>query len=345
MRRQKVQRLLISDPTGILYLTGILLNPMERLCVLAVPQTGECVLHLDKIMEIPQSGITAVRSNQLAQGVAQLAAQIPNGTALCVDDGFPARVLVPLLNLCKGGSVCLAEGCLDAVRACKDPWEQQRMREAAQVADTVMEQAIGFLREGITERQVSDFICRCFREKGCHCSNVFIVAFGANAGDPHHVASETAVLHPGDCVMMDIGCEKAQYWSDLTRTVYYKNVDAAQQHLYNTVLRANCAAEALVRPGVPLRALDAAARSIIEKEGLGAGFTHRLGHFIGLAGHENGSVSEESNQLAREGMIFSIEPGVYLPGKYGARIEDLVLVTTQGFERLNTIDKTMRIVQ
>ena len=151
-------------------------------------------------------------------------------------------------------------------------------------------------------------------------------------------------MKPGDCVLFDVGCMKDGYCSDMTRTCYYKEVSPERRRIYEIVRAANERAISLIRPGVPLRELDRAARDLISGAGYGEYFTHRLGHFIGLAEHEFGDVSSASEWKAEPGMIFSIEPGIYLPGDTGVRVEDLVLVTEDGCEVLNHYAKDLEVI-
>ncbi len=144
--------------------------------------------------------------------------------------------------------------------------------------------------------------------------------------------------------MIDIGCKKDYYCSDMTRTYFWKRADPEYVKIYDIVRRANETAEAMVKAGVPLMDIDITARDIISEAGYGEYFTHRLGHFIGMEDHEKGDVSAVNSQMAEAGMIFSIEPGVYLPGRFGVRIEDLVIVTEDGCEILNHVDKGLRIL-
>ena len=183
-----------------------------------------------------------------------------------------------------------------------------------------------------------------YRAHGCEGpSFTTIVSFGANAADPHHEPDDT-VLKPGDCVLFDMGCIKDRYCSDMTRTWFCGQPTEKQAAVHDLVRRANEAAEALIKPGVRLCDLDAAARSLITAAGYGEYFNHRLGHFIGQTDHEKGDVSSANTAVAKPGMIFSIEPGIYLPGEFGVRIEDLVLVTETGCEVLNHNDKHWALV-
>ena len=143
---------------------------------------------------------------------------------------------------------------------------------------------------------------------------------------------------------MDAGCTCEGYCSDMTRTWFYRTVTPRQRQVYQVVRQANEAAEAAVGPGMPLRELDRIARDLITDAGFGPFFTHRLGHFIGLEDHDFGDVSAAAEDAAAPGNIFSIEPGVYLEGEFGVRIEDLVLVTEEGCEILNRLPKDLEII-
>ena len=209
------------------------------------------------------------------------------------------------------------------------------MRASSAANDAVMADAIKLVHEGVTEREIADQMLGLYRNHGCEgFSFPPIVSFGANAGDPHHEPDDT-VLKRGDVVLFDIGGRRRNYCSDMTRTFFWGEPDEETARIYDIVRRANEAAEALIAPGVRMCDLDRAARDVIEDAGYGKYFTHRLGHSIGLQDHEPGDVSLVNEQVVEPGMTFSIEPGIYLPGRTGVRIEDLALVTESGVEILN----------
>ena len=156
---------------------------------------------------------------------------------------------------------------------------------------------------------------------------------------------DNTVLKEGDCVLLDVGCIADSYCSDMTRTYFYKREpDALQKEIYQLVRRANEEAEAMLKPGLPLCNIDKKARDIITEGGYGPMFTHRLGHFIGIEDHEAGDVSLANKNLTKAGNIFSIEPGIYVTGKAGVRIEDLVLITENGAEVLNHASKDIEVL-
>ena len=218
------------------------------------------------------------------------------------------------------------------------------MRRSSKINDLAMGEFRKLIREGVTEEEVAAQMLSIYRSLGAErFSFEPLVAFGANGADPHH-APDGTVLKPGDAVLLDVGCVRDGYCSDMTRTFFYRQASGEHRHIYDTVQKANEAAIARIRPGVPLCELDHTARSLIAAEGYGANFTHRLGHFIGLGEHEHGDVSAANSQKAEPGMIFSIEPGIYVAGEVGVRVEDLVLVTEDGCEVLNRYTKELEII-
>ena len=218
------------------------------------------------------------------------------------------------------------------------------MRRASQLNDMALEQLRPWITAGVSELELAERLTKLYRELGADGTSFDpLVAFGANAASGHHWPDDTR-LQPGDVVLIDAGCIYKGYCSDMTRTYVYQRATDRQRQVYEVVRRANEAAEQAVRPGVPLRELDQIARDIITEAGFGPQFTHRLGHFIGLEDHEFGDVSASAADAAAPGNVFSIEPGVYLAGELGVRIEDLVLVTETGCEILNALPKELEII-
>ena len=219
------------------------------------------------------------------------------------------------------------------------------MKQASVINDKVMERVADFIKEGMTEKEVADFIDAEYLKEGASgVSFDTIVCFGPNAADQHHTPSETRTLKAGECVLIDMGCVWNGYCSDMTRTFYCKSVDDEQAAIHDLVRTAVEKAEAVIKPGVRFCDIDAQARDLIDEAGYSEYWRIRLGHFIGQEDHEYGDVSPINKNVAEPGMIFSIEPGIYLEGKYGVRVEDLVLVTEDGHELLNAVDKKYRIV-
>lgn len=343
MEKQGLEQMMVSDPDSIWYLTGYYVFPYERLYVLYLRRDGKHKLFLNRMFPEPPDGWEAVWYTDTDDSLALLADQVDAQKAMGVDKEWTARFLLPLTARNPGRYV-LASQCVDDARACKDETERQLMRTASAINDTVMERVAAFFKEGMTEKEAADFIVAQYAAEGCDgLAFPPIVSFGPHAADPHHEPDQTR-LKKGDCIVVDMGCRKDRYCSDMTRTFFCKEAPQEYAKIHDTVREANELAEGMIRPGVALKELDSAARAHIAETGCGEFFTHRLGHFIGQTEHEQGDVSGASPLLAAPGMIFSIEPGVYLPNRFGVRIEDLVLVTETGCEILNHVDKHWKIV-
>ena len=338
MEKAGISQLLITDHLSIYYLTGQYVEPFERFWGLLLRTWGDSVLFANKLFALDETGLETVTFTD-TDDIAKLAAPHIAPGVLGVDKNMAARFLLPILDACPDTKAVLGSDCLDNVRAIKDSEEKKLMRTASEINDQCIQKLAEFIHDGVTERECARYLADCYAEYGCQ-GQAFggIISFGANAADPHHSPDDT-VIKEGDCVVIDIGCKKDFYCSDMTRTYFWKKADPKYLEIYNIVREANEKAEALVKEGIPLCQIDAAARDHIEKAGYGQYFTHRLGHFIGMEDHEKGDVSSANQAPALSGMVFSIEPGIYLPGEFGVRIEDLVIVTEDGCELLNKVDK------
>lgn len=344
MKKMGLEQMLVSDPLSIFYLTGVSIGPGERLYALLLKADGGHVLILNKLFHMEKTPYKEVWYSDTDDYIGMLAEEIDAESALGIDKVWPARFLLPLMELCPQMKPVLASDCVDDCRAVKDETEKEKMRAASRINDLVIERAAAYVKVGMTEKQVAAFIENEYLKEGCSGPSFpTIVSFGANAADAHHEPDGT-VLQEGDCVLFDMGCIKDGYCSDMTRTYFCKKVSPRQAEIHDLVRRANEKAESIIKPGVRLCDVDAAARDLIAEAGYGPQFTHRLGHFIGLDEHEKGDVSSANTAVAKAGMIFSIEPGIYLEGDFGVRIEDLVLVTEDGCEVLNRVDKGWSLV-
>lgn len=336
--------MLISDPLSIYYLTGYYNNPFERFFALYINQDGARVFFLNRLYNPPKEGIEQVWFGDADDCMELVAERVEKTQVLGVDKDLAARFLLPLMDKKAAAGYVLGSVCTDTVRGVKDAAEQEKMRRASAINDAAMMRFKELAKPGVTELEIASQMLEIYQSLGAdEYSFEPLVAFGANAADPHHSPDGTR-LQEGDCVLFDVGCKKDGYCSDMTRTFFCGSVSGQARDIYETVKAANLEAIAKIRPGVPLKELDKTARDIITEAGYGSYFTHRLGHFIGMAEHEYGDVSEGSEWIARPGMIFSIEPGIYLPERTGVRIEDLVLVTEDGCEVLNHASKDLEIL-
>lgn len=345
LAQMKLSQMLLVDPMSIYYLTGVYVAPFERFYGLYLRADGKHVFFLNKLFAVPEDvGIEKVWYSDTDAVIDMVATYLDTESPLGVDKDLRAEFLLPLMQKMTSGAVINASLAVDLTRGVKDLEEQEKMRASSAINDAAMKRFRGLIQEGVTEKEVAEQMLSIYRELGADgFSFEPLVAFGANAADPHHAPDDT-MIKPGDAVLFDVGCIKDGYCSDMTRTFYFQEVKKAHQMIYDIVRKANEKAIAKVRPDVPLCELDKTARDVITEAGYGPYFTHRLGHFIGLSEHEYGDVSSTNTRKAKAGMIFSIEPGIYLTGDTGVRIEDLILVTEDGCEVLNHASKELEIL-
>ena len=345
MKEAGLTQLIVSDPFSIKYLTGIWTDPFERLFALLVRTDGKHVFFLNYLFYVKDTGVEEVWFSDMDDQIGLMAEKIDPNETLGVDKVWPARFLIPLMERMPGLKVVLGSDCVDGCRAVKDEEEIALMKKASEINDMVIQKAAAYVKPGMTEKQVANYIDAEYLKAGAS-GNSFptIVCFGANAADQHHEPADDAVLKEGECVLIDMGCVYKGYCSDMTRTFYCKAQDEEQKKIYDLVYEAQENAIAAIRPGARFCDIDDEARKVINGAGYGKYWNIRLGHFIGQQDHEKGDVSSTNTAVAEPGMIFSIEPGIYIPGKYGVRIEDLVVVTEDGYELLNHVDKHAMIV-
>lgn len=336
----KLSQTLICDPLSIWYLTGYYTEPFERFLALYLG-TGEQNQRPDTLfcnVLFPDASSYfdhVVTFSDTDNPIPLLADTCDSTQTLGIDKMLTARWLLPLIDTQAAAGFCLASEAIDAARSLKDAFEQDLMREASRVNDEAMSWLAAQVRPGVTERQIADGLLKEYRRLGAEDHSFTpIVSFGANAADPHHEPDDT-LFQTGDMVLFDVGCKRNWYCSDMTRVFFTATPSERQLLIYNTVRRANEAAAAIVKPGVTFAEIDLTARKVIEDAGFGPYFTHRLGHQIGLQDHEPGDVSASHHEPVQVGQCFSIEPGIYIPGEIGVRIEDLVIVTEDGCEVIN----------
>ena len=346
LRGMGLTQALISDPMSIYYLTGYYTEPYERFLGLYLSASGASTLFANRLFPDASTACEDIRTfDDTEEPVPLVAAVTDHNAPLGVDKKLSARWLVPLQEAGAASAFKLGSAAVDNARSAKSPEEQDLMRTASRTNDKAMEWLRAQVHEGVTEQEIAGGLLDVYRSLGAQDHSFApIVSFGANAADPHHSPDGT-VLAKGDVVLFDVGCRKDMYCSDMTRSFFYGAPSEHQRAVYECVRRANETAEAIVRPGVTFAEIDGAARTVIEDAGWGQYFTHRLGHQIGLEDHEPGDVSSVHDEPVRPGQCFSIEPGIYLPGDVGVRIEDLVIVTEDGCEVLNSYPKELTVLE
>jgi Xaa-Pro aminopeptidase len=271
------------------------------------------------------------------------------GSQVLVSDGLRAAFLLGLQRVLPGVSWGLASRVLAPLRRSKDAVELALLRAAAEAADRVLEAIVAGPLVGRSEADVASEVRRRLVDEGHDTAEFAIVASGPNSASPHHEPG-SRVIGPGEPLLLDIGGRRSGYCSDTTRTFWLaaadgRDPDPAFVAIHRLTEEAQAQARAAVRPGLAYAALDGVARDVIGAAGHGEHFIHRLGHGIGLEVHEEPYVVSTSQDVLRVGDTFSIEPGIYLEGRYGVRIEDVVVVTAEGGASLDTTVRTLRVIE
>jgi Xaa-Pro aminopeptidase len=264
-----------------------------------------------------------------------------------VSDRLWASFLLRLQGAFAGAAFNLASTVLRELRMAKDADEVVLLREAAAAADRVVDSLVAGRLVGRSEIDIAREVRERLVAEGHDAAAFSIVGSGPNSASPHHEASER-VVEAGEPIVFDIGGTIGGYGSDVTRTIWVSGgeaePDAEFRHLYGVVQRAQEQAVAAVRPGVTCERIDAIARDVITAEGYGPRFIHRTGHGIGLEEHEDPYIVAGNAERLREGFAFSVEPGIYLDGRYGARIEDIVVCGPDGPDVLNAVPRELAVV-
>ncbi|MGL5347212.1 MAG: M24 family metallopeptidase [Peptostreptococcaceae bacterium] len=345
MKENNIPQMLVTDPTSIFYLTGKMIHPGKRLLALYLSVENNHKLFVNELFPVSEDlGVEKVWFNDTQDGVKIICENINSNETLGIDKTWQAKFLLHLMELNGATKYIDSSFIIDTLRMCKDDEEKELMRNASRINDAAMSKLQQALTMELTEKQMVGELANFYDELGAQGFSFSpIVAYGANGAEPHASSGHTTIK-AGDCIILDIGCKKDNYCSDMTRTVFYKEAPAKAKEVFEIVLEANKRAIAMVKPGVRFCDIDNAARSYITEKGYGKYFTHRTGHSIGLETHDMGDVSSINTDILKPGMIFSVEPGIYLPGEFGVRIEDLVLVTEDGHEILNKHTKELNII-
>ncbi|ABD54965.1 M24 family metallopeptidase [Jannaschia sp. CCS1] len=262
------------------------------------------------------------------------------GKTVALDEAMRADFALLLLDAMEAPVRRFSGDTLGHLRAMKDTAEVEALRTCAHLNDAAASAGFASLRAGMTERDVATIIRDHYVAHGAK-PEFTIVAFGANGAFPHHHTGDT-VLHDDMAVLIDTGCRIGGYPSDMTRCGWFGSAPSAEfLRVADVVERAVQAAIAVVCPGVLAREIDAAARGVIEDAGYGDFFVHRTGHGLGLDIHEPPYITATSDTLMQAGHVFSIEPGIYLPGQFGLRLEDIVIATDTGADVLSALPRTI----
>ncbi len=344
--------LALSPSANMLYLSGFYDEAGERLLLLLVPRAGGPIflvpeLYAEQLRGGPLSAALSIWKDASGpEGVLERALRpVRKDTArVLVDDTMGARFLLMLEAALPQAQFSLASQVMAQLRMEKEPEEIRYMAEAAAIVDRAFEEVIGLRISGLTELALARTLEEAMETGGAEkIAFETLVASGPNSALPHYRAGGRRI-EPGDVVILDFGCRVRGYCSDITRTVVCGDPPEELERVYEAVQEAQERAIQAVKPGVPAGEIDRMARETITKAGYGEQFIHRTGHGIGLEVHEEPYIASGNSLPLRKGMTFSIEPGIYLPGRFGVRIEDIIVVMDSGGRRLNNCTHALQVV-
>ena len=356
MAAQGLDALLVSLGADLPWLTGYVAMPLERLTMLVVPTAGSegatlvvPRLEAPRVTAMPE--VFSVRAWEETEDPVEVVAELVRAVAghspaLAISDRTWARFLLELQARFPSASWLSASVVTGPLRAVKDDAEVAALARVAASADKVAAKLlagdIGLV--GRSERQVSAHISQLLREEGHEQVNFAIVASGPNAASPHHDASER-VIGESEPVVCDFGGSLGGYCSDITRTVFTGPPPAELARVYEVVAEAQAAGVAAAQVGQACSEVDRVARAVIAQAGYGQYFVHRTGHGIGLEEHEGPYLVAGNDAPLVAGNVFSVEPGIYVPGKWGVRVEDIVVATPAGPVTLNKASRELTVVR
>lgn len=337
----------ISTGPDLLYLIGYSTMPLERITALSVPAEGDAVLFVPRLEapRVPEGVVEVVAWDELDDPIRMLADRCKASDSIAIGDHMWSVFLIRLLERLDSPRLVPASELTRRLREIKDETEVDALRRAGAAVDRVLDRIPREVRfEGRTERQVAEDLRGMVVEEGHDEAWFAIVAAGPNGASPHHEPGDR-VISRGDAVVCDFGGSLDGYYSDVTRTFSVGDPSVRLREVHALVLRANSAAREAVRPGVPCQEIDRTARGVIEDAGYGEWFIHRTGHGIGLEVHEHPYIVEGNTEGLVPGNAFSIEPGIYLPGEFGVRIEDIVVCAPDGADVLNNASRDLIVVE
>lgn len=348
MAGSEVDLLAIPPGDDLKYLTGFTPLADERPCYLFLAE-GRGLFLVPELnanqseRHIRQPFVTYGDAQGPAKALDAAREQFPAPRRIAAGDTMRADALLLLQGIWPEAAFVPTSTILAELRMRKTADEIAALRKAARTADAAVAAAWDACRAGTTERDVARAADEAFRRAGAPEVTFTVIASGPNSTFPHHHTSERA-LRSGEPVLLDLGSRLDGYCSDITRMAFLGEPPARYADIHRTVNEAVEAALSVIRPGTPVKEVDLAARRVIERAGFGERFTHRTGHGIGLSGHEAPSITHTNALPLEAGMAFSVEPGIYLPGEFGVRLEEIVAVTDSGVEVLSRLPREARII-
>ena len=341
---------LLSLPPGddLFYLVGFSPHADERPCYLFLTQS-------DSVFVVPELNAGQARGRVDAPFLVYSDADGPSASLgqahdrlgradrVSVGDTMRADFMLLLQERWAKSAFVAGAHVMAPVRMIKTADEIDAMRRSAATADVAVDAAFAASKPGVTEVAAARAAGEALTAQGASRGGLAIVGGGPNSAFPHH-SSSNRPMRAGEPVLVDLGGQLGGYTSDITRMAFLGQPSARYREVHDVVERAVRAGMDAIKPGAPLSAVDRAARAVIEAAGFGKQFTHRVGHGIGITGHEPPSVTHLNEMPIKVGMVFSVEPGIYLEGEFGVRLEDIIVVTAKGAERLSKLPREVRVL-
>jgi Xaa-Pro dipeptidase len=331
----------LNPGPDLTYFTGLNFHLMERPILAIFPIEGPPVIFLpelerEKLREIEYEILPFFYTEDQSGWVSVLKSALTKAGVVAGEVGvIPRRLrLLEFRYLEEAGpnlEIVSAQSIISSLRMIKADHEIENMQEAARIAECALSATLSAIKPGVTEKEIASKLVGRLLQYGSDPELPFfpIVSFGLNSANPHATPSNR-VLKLGDLVLIDWGANTEHYFSDITRTFAMGDVNPELEQIADFVRKANAAGRSAVKPGIPTSAVDLAARKVIDDAGYGEYFIHRTGHGLGRETHEEPYISQYDDTILKPGMVFTIEPGIYLPNRGGVRIEDDVVVTEDG---------------
>lgn len=351
MTEEGLDALLVTDPKHVYYLTGFASDPHERFLGLLLKRGEEPTLivpALDAEAAQAASSVTKILTHSDTDNPYNLIKEFFGGSKLATlgleKEHFTVARFELLTSAVPAQQFKDIGPLLRSMRAKKTPDEIQRLKHAVELIEEALRRVLTHVKSGVTEIDLVAELEYLMKKVGAAGPSFdTMVLSGSNTALPHGVPGNRIIV-PGDFLMFDIGVYADGYASDITRTFAIESVDDKLVTIYNTVLAANEAGIAAANPGAPYGSVDKAARDVIEEAGFGEYFLHRVGHGLGMDVHEYPSLHGQNDDIIEIGNVFTVEPGIYVPGLAGVRIEDDLIITAEGAETLTTFPKELTVL-
>ncbi|MTI47388.1 M24 family metallopeptidase [Sporosalibacterium faouarense] len=352
MKKEDIDGIVLFPSSNLYYMTGFKTFPEGRLLLAVLPVEGEPFFVAPKLYESQikkdsyyqemilwkdeENPYEVLKNTMEEKGIDK--------SKLAVDDTMWAEQLLHMAEVLPEQEFVPLGNMLNGLRLIKSQEEIEKIQKSSDIVDGVIEELKKYIKPGMTEIEVAAFMEFEMRKRGSEGPSFdTIVGSGINGALPHYNAGQKKI-ESGEFVVLDFGATYEGYCSDTTRTLAVGEPSEKMKEVYNIVKEAQELGVKTARPGIKAKEVDKAVRNYIEEKGYGEYFTHRTGHGLGLQVHEDPYISGVSEIVLETGMVFSIEPGIYLEGEFGVRIEDIVVVTEDGCERFNKTSKELTII-